>query len=107
MVTGESLPVEKTPGGKEIGGTRNQTGALVMEALKVGSETMLARIVQMVAEDQRSRAQIQRLADPVSGVFVPAVIVNAILAFIDRALRGPAPALAHGRLVGPTEDSEV
>src|SRR3546814_885546 len=99
MVTGESLPVEKTPGDKVIGGTLNQTGALVMEALKVGSETMLARIVQMVAEAQRSRAPIQRLADLVSGWFVPAVIVIAILAFIVWAIWGPEPALAYGLIV--------
>src|SRR3546814_666423 len=99
MVTGESLPVEKTPGDKVIGGTLNQTGALVMEALKVGSETMLARIVQMVAEAQRSRAPIQRLADLVSGWFVPAVIVIAILAFIVWAIWGPEPAPAYGLIV--------
>src|SRR3546814_12911308 len=93
MVTGESLPVEKTPGDKVIGGTLNQTGALVMEALKVGSETMLARIVQMVAEAQRSRAPIQRLADLVSGWFVPAVIVIALLSFIVWAILAPDPPL--------------
>ena len=76
MVTGESMPVEKQPGDKVIGGTVNGTGALVMRADKVGSDTMLARIVAMVAEAQRSRAPIQRMADTVSGWFVPAVIVD-------------------------------
>ena len=74
MVTGESMPVEKAPGDKLIGGTINGTGSLVMRAEKIGAETMLARIVQMVAEAQRSRAPIQRLADNVSAWFVPAVI---------------------------------
>ena len=77
MVTGESMPVEKAPGAQAIGGTINGTGSLVVRAEKVGSDTMLARIVQMVAEAQRSRAPIQRLADTVSAWFVPAVIVVA------------------------------
>jgi len=77
VVTGESMPVEKHPGDKLIGGTINGTGSLVMCAEKVGSETMLARIVAMVAEAQRSRAPIQRLADTVSSWFVPAVIAIA------------------------------
>ena len=96
MVTGESMPVEKHPGDRVIGGTLNQTGAFLMEAEKVGSETMLARIVQMVAEAQRSRAPIQRLADQVSGWFVPAVIVVAVLAFAAWAIWGPSPALTYG-----------
>jgi Cu+-exporting ATPase len=96
MITGESLPVEKQPGAKLIGGTVNGTGALVMRVEKVGSETMLARIVAMVAEAQRSRAPIQRLADQVSGLFVPAVIAIAVLAFIGWAVWGPAPALSYG-----------
>jgi Cu+-exporting ATPase len=95
MVTGESMPVEKQPGDTVIGGTLNQTGALVMRADKVGSDTMLSRIVTMVAEAQRSRAPIQRLADTVSGYFVPAVIVVAVLAFAAWAVWGPPPALAY------------
>ena len=96
MVTGESLPVEKQPGGKLIGGTVNGTGALVMRADKVGSDTMLSRIVAMVAEAQRSRAPIQRMADTVSGYFVPAVIAVAVVAFIAWAIWGPSPALSFG-----------
>ncbi|WP_255702373.1 MULTISPECIES: heavy metal translocating P-type ATPase [Roseomonas] len=96
MVTGESLPVEKAPGSKLIGGTVNGTGALVMRADKVGSDTMLSRIVAMVAEAQRSRAPIQRMADQVSGYFVPAVIAVAVLAFIAWAVWGPSPALSYG-----------
>ena len=95
MVTGESMPVEKQPGDRVIGGTLNQTGGFVMQAEKVGSETMLARIVQMVADAQRSRAPIQRLADLVSAWFVPAVIVVALVAFTAWALLGPSPALAY------------
>jgi Cu+-exporting ATPase len=96
MVTGESMPVIKQAGDKLIGGTVNSTGALIMRADKVGTDTMLARIVTMVAEAQRSRAPIQRMADMVSGYFVPAVIFVAILAFIGWAAFGPAPALAYG-----------
>ncbi|MBS5904785.1 heavy metal translocating P-type ATPase [Roseomonas mucosa] len=96
MVTGESLPVEKAPGSKVIGGTVNGTGALVMRAGKVGSDTMLSRIVAMVAEAQRSRAPIQRMADTVSGYFVPAVIAVAALAFVAWAAWGPSPALSYG-----------
>nr|WP_198380393.1 heavy metal translocating P-type ATPase [Roseomonas sp. KE2513] len=96
MVTGESLPVEKAPGSKVIGGTVNGTGSLVMRADKVGSDTMLSRIVAMVAEAQRSRAPIQRMADHVSGYFVPAVIAVAIVAFIAWAVWGPSPALSYG-----------
>jgi Cu+-exporting ATPase len=81
MVTGESMPVEKEPGTKVIGGTINGTGSLVIRAEKIGSDTMLARIVHMVAEAQRSRAPIQRLADTVSAWFVPAVIFVAVVAF--------------------------
>jgi P-type Cu+ transporter len=95
MVTGESMPVEKEPGAKVIGGTINGTGSLVMRAEKVGSDTMLARIVHMVAEAQRSRAPIQRLADVVSAWFVPAVIVVAVLAFIAWMIWGPPPAFAY------------
>ncbi|MDI3260745.1 MAG: heavy metal translocating P-type ATPase [Sinobacteraceae bacterium] len=98
MVTGESLPVAKAPGARLIGGTVNGTGTLVMRAEKVGADTLLARIVAMVAEAQRSRAPVQRLADVVAGWFVPAVLVVAGLAFAGWALFGPPPALAHGLL---------
>jgi len=96
MVTGEALPVEKQPGAKVIGGTLNGRGSFVMRAEKVGKETMLARIVQMVAEAQRSRAPIQRLADQVSGWFVPAVIAIAAVAFVVWWLWGPAPSFSYG-----------
>lgn len=96
MVTGESLPVEKAPGAKLIGATVNGTGALVMRADKVGSDTMLSRIVAMVAEAQRTRAPIQRMADTVSGYFVPAVIAIAVLSFAAWAIWGPSPALSYG-----------
>jgi P-type Cu+ transporter len=95
MVTGEALPVEKEPGAKVIGGTINGTGSLVMRAQRVGADTMLARIVQMVAQAQRSRAPIQRLADVVSAWFVPAVILVAIAAFIAWLIFGPQPAFAY------------
>jgi Cu+-exporting ATPase len=95
MVTGEAIPVEKSAGDKVIGGTVNATGSFVMQAERVGSETMLAQIVQMVAEAQRSRAPIQRLADVVAGYFVPAVVGVAVLAFIAWAIFGPPPAMAH------------
>ncbi len=96
MVTGEPMPVEKTAGDKVIGGTLNTSGSFVMEAERVGGETMLAQIVKLVSEAQRSRAPMQRLADKVSGYFVPAVVVAAILAFLGWALFGPEPRLAHG-----------
>ncbi len=95
MVTGESMPSAKQPGDKIIGGTVNGTGSLVMRADKVGAETMLARIVTMVAEAQRSRAPIQRMADTVSGYFVPAVLGVAVIAFVAWAVWGPAPALSY------------
>ena len=95
MVTGESMPVAKRAGDRVIGGTVNGTGALVMRAERVGSETVLARIVAMVADAQRSRASIQRLADVVAGWFVPAVIAAAVLAFAVWAVWGPPPALAY------------
>src|SRR3984885_4386090 len=95
MVTGESMPTAKRPGDKLIGGTVNGTGSLVMRADKVGADTMLARIVTMVAEAQRSRAPIQRMADTVSGYFVPAVLGVAAVAFVAWALWGPAPALSY------------
>jgi len=96
MVTGESMPVAKEPGAKVIGGTINQTGSFIMRAEKVGRDTMLAQIVQMVADAQRSRAPIQRLADMVAAWFVPAVIGIAVLAFIGWLLWGPDPALSYG-----------
>jgi Cu+-exporting ATPase len=94
MVTGESLPVERNPGDKVIGGTLNGSGSLIIQAEKVGAETLLSQIAQMVAEAQRSRAPIQRLADTVSSWFVPAVIAIAILAFLAWLLFGPQPAFA-------------
>src|SRR4029077_5584643 len=98
MITGESLPVEKTPGAKVVGGTVNQTGSFIMRAEKLGSETLLAQIVRMVAEAQRSRAPIQSLADTVSSYFVPAVVVVAVLTFIAWAIWGPEPRFAHALL---------
>ena len=95
MVTGESMPVEKAPGDKVIGGTINGTGSLIVHAEKVGSNTKLARIVQMVADAQRSRAPIQRLADIVAAWFVPAVIVVAVAAFSGWMMFGPPPALSY------------
>ncbi|MBL6938310.1 MAG: cadmium-translocating P-type ATPase [Alphaproteobacteria bacterium] len=94
MVTGESMPVTKDVGAKVIGGTLNRSGALVIRAEKVGSESMLSRIVQMVAEAQRSRAPIQRMADRVSGWFVPAVVITALVAFAVWLLFGPEPRFA-------------
>jgi Cu+-exporting ATPase len=102
MVTGESMPVTKETGAKVIGGTLNQSGAFVMRADKVGRDTMLAQIVQMVARAQRSRAPIQRLADQVSGWFVPLVILVAVIAFLAWAMFGPAPSLAYGLVAAVT-----
>ncbi|ANY83952.1 copper-translocating P-type ATPase (plasmid) [Microvirga ossetica] len=96
MVTGESMPVTKEVGAKVIGGTMNQSGGLVIEAQKVGRDTMLSQIVQLVAEAQRSRAPIQRLADQVSGYFVPAVIAVAVIAFAAWAIWGPEPQFSYG-----------
>ncbi len=95
MVTGESMPVEKTPGARVTGGTVNGTGSLVMKAERVGRDTLLSRIVQRVGEAQRSRAPIQKLADKVAAVFVPAVIAIAVLTFLVWAFVGPEPRLAH------------
>jgi Cu+-exporting ATPase len=100
MVTGESMPVTKKSGDRLVGGTLNQTGSFIMQADKVGSDTMLSRIVEMVAAAQRSRAPIQRLADQVSGWFVPTVIGVAILAFIAWAEWGPEPRLTYGLIAG-------
>ena len=95
MITGESMPVEKAPGIRVVGGTVNQTGSFIMRAEKLGSETLLAQIVRMVAEAQRSRAPIQSLADKVSGYFVPAVLLVAVLTFIAWAIWGPEPRFAY------------
>ena len=95
MITGEPIPVEKTKGSKVTGGTVNGTGSLIMQAERVGSDTLLAQIVRMVAEAQRSRAPIQKLADVVAGYFVPAVVLVAVLTFIVWALFGPEPAMAY------------
>jgi Cu+-exporting ATPase len=95
MLTGEPIPVEKPPGTKVIGATVNGTGALLVRAEKVGADTLLAQIVRMVAEAQRSRAPIQRLADRVAAVFVPAVVLVAAATFVAWALVGPQPRLAY------------
>jgi Cu+-exporting ATPase len=95
MVTGESVPVEKAPDSKIIGGTVNGTGSLIMEAQRVGADTLLAQIVRLVGEAQRSRAPIQRLADVVAGWFVPVVIGVALVTALAWSLYGPPPSLAH------------
>ena len=96
MVTGESIPVEKHAGDRLIGATVNGTGSLVMRAERVGSGTLLAQIVRMVADAQRSRAPIQQLADVVAGYFVPAVVVAAVLTLVAWGMWGPQPRMAHG-----------
>ncbi len=96
MVTGESMPTTKTVGDPVIGGTINQSGSLIIEARRLGRDSMLAQIVQLVAKAQRSRAPIQRLADQVAGYFVPVVIAMALLAFGAWAIWGPEPRLAFG-----------
>jgi len=96
MITGEPVAVAKGDGDSVIGGTVNQTGTFVMRTERIGSETMLSRIVQMVADAQRSRAPIQKLADSVAGIFVPTVFGIAVTTFIVWSLWGPAPAMAHG-----------
>lgn len=95
MITGESMPVEKTSGVRVVGGTVNQSGSFIMRAEKLGSETLLAQIVRMVAEAQRSRAPIQSLADKVSGYFVPAVLLVAVLTFFAWSVWGPEPRFAY------------
>ncbi|HMF46903.1 MAG TPA: copper-translocating P-type ATPase [Candidatus Udaeobacter sp.] len=95
MITGEPMPVSKGAGDKVVGATVNQTGSFLMRGERIGSETMLAQIVQMVAEAQRSRAPIQKLADIVSGYFVPAVISIAVITFIFWSIAGPPPAMAY------------
>jgi Cu+-exporting ATPase len=96
MVTGESMPVTKEPGAKVVGGSINKTGSFIMRAEKIGADTLLSQIVQMVAQAQRSRAPIQRMADQVSGWFVPSVIGIALVAFAVWALIGPDPRFAFG-----------
>jgi Cu+-exporting ATPase len=95
MVTGEPMPVEKKPGDRVVGATVNGTGSFILKAERVGAETLLARIVQMVAEAQRSRAPIQKLADQVAGYFVPAVVLIAVATAIVWGLVGPEPRMAH------------
>jgi Cu+-exporting ATPase len=95
MVSGEPIPVEKMPGARVVGGTINGTGSLVMRAERVGEATLLAQIVRMVSEAQRTRAPIQRLADKVAGYFVPAVLAVAVIAFVAWAVAGPQPRYAH------------
>ena len=102
MVTGESMPVTKEAGSKVIAGTLNTTGSFIMRADKVGRDTMLSQIVQMVATAQRSRAPIQRLADQVAGWFVPAVILVAIIAFVAWSIFGPEPRYAFGLVAAVT-----
>ncbi len=96
MISGESIPVEKIPGNNVIGATLNGTGSFIMQAERVGNETMLARIVHMVSEAQTSRAPIQKLADTVAGYFVPVVVFIAILTFFVWGFFGPPPSFAHG-----------
>ena len=96
MISGEPVPVEKVTGERVTGATINGTGSLVIEATRIGADTMLSQIVQMVASAQRSRAPIQKYADKVAGMFVPAVIAIAILSFIAWSIWGPAPAMAYG-----------
>ena len=98
LMTGEPIPVEKSTGARVIGGTVNGTGTFIMRAERVGSETLLSQIVRMVSEAQRSRAPVQKLADRVSGYFVPAVILVAIITFIVWAIYGPEPKMAHALL---------
>jgi Cu+-exporting ATPase len=98
LMTGEPIPVEKYPGQKVIGGTINGTGSFVMRTERVGKETLLAQIVRMVSEAQRSRAPVQKLADRVAGFFVPAVVLIAVLTFVVWAVVGPQPRMAHALL---------
>jgi Cu+-exporting ATPase len=95
MLTGEPMPVEKEPGSRVTGGTLNGTGSLVMRAERVGRDTLLSQIVQLVAEAQRTRAPVQRVADRVAAWFVPLVFAVAILAFVGWSVWGPEPRLAH------------
>jgi Cu+-exporting ATPase len=100
MVTGESIPVDKRPGDRVIGGTIATNGSFVMKAERVGRETLLAQIVRMVGEAQRTRAPIQRLADRISAYFVPGVVISAIVSFVAWSVWGPDPRFAHGLLSG-------
>src|SRR6516164_3600912 len=100
MITGEPMPVEKAVNDSVIGATVNQTGSFLMQAEKVGAETLLSQIIHMVAEAQRSRAPIQKLADTVAGYFVPAVILTAIITFVLWAVWGPVPAMAYAIVNG-------
>src|ERR1039457_7066091 len=95
MVTGEPIPVEKTTGARVTGGAVNGTGTFIMRADRVGAETLLSQIVQMVGDAQRTRAPIQRLADVVASFFVPAVILIAVITFAVWAIWGPETRLAH------------
>ncbi|MBI4209711.1 MAG: heavy metal translocating P-type ATPase [Deltaproteobacteria bacterium] len=95
MITGEPIPVEKSPGDKVVGATLNETGTLIIQAQKIGADTLLSQIVKMVAEAQRSRAPIQKLADVVAGYFVPAVVLVAVFSFIAWTLWGPEPRMAY------------
>lgn len=96
MITGESVPVEKTQGSKVTGATLNETGSFIMEATQVGDETLLGRIIHMVSEAQTSKAPIQKLADTISGYFVPSVVLIAIITFFIWGFFGPAPSFAYG-----------
>ena len=102
MVTGESMPVSKEQGAKVIAGTLNRSGSFIMRAEKVGRDTLLAQIVQMVAAAQRSRAPIARLADQVASWFVPAVMAVALVAFMAWAIFGPQPRLAYALVAAVT-----
>src|SRR5207302_1238203 len=95
MITGEPIPVEKRPGEPVTGGTLNGSGSFIMRAERVGADTLLAQIVRLVSEAQRTRAPIQRLADTVAAYFVPAVLAVAAVTFVVWALAGPSPRLAH------------
>ena len=95
MVTGEPIPVEKAAGAKVVGGTMNGTGSFVVQAERIGADTLLAQIVKMVSEAQRTRAPIQRLADTVASYFVPAVLTAAVITFVVWAMVGPQPRYAH------------
>src|SRR5260370_14167869 len=96
MVTGEAMPVDKRPGDRVIGATMDSIGTLVMRADRVGADTVLAQIVRMVGEAQRTRAPVQRLANRVAEYFVPAVVLAAVLTFVVWTVWGPAPRFAHG-----------